>query len=194
VRGIVRLSAGVHLSACILGGIGVATLVRRAGRHSAPVAVALVVVAGLAVLRAQGRGLAPHYEWESFTVQTPAEAIDFFAELAAMGNRGPLFEVPPQGLNLFTTPKRILRAYHHRRRTSACFGSYRPPGADELEALATRLPDRAAAEALRQAGFTTLIVDGASAIAPLARASQAADSPLRLLRRSRRMAAFAIEP
>jgi hypothetical protein len=56
------------------------------------------------------------------------------------------------------------------------------------------LPERAAAQTLRQAGFTTLIVDGPGAIARLVRATRAPDSPLRLLRRGRRLAAFAIEP
>jgi hypothetical protein len=102
--------------------------------------------------------------------------------------------VPPDGLNLFTAPKRILRGFHHRRRTSACFGSYRPPGMEDLEAMAARLPERAAAEALHQASFTTLIVDGPVAIESLVRATRAPDSPLRLLHRSRRLAAFAIEP
>jgi hypothetical protein len=194
VRGIVRLSAGVHLVACILAGIGVAALVRRAGALAPAIALALVVLAGIEVTRPRALGLEPHYEWQAYPVRVPAETIAFFAELARLGNTGPLFEVPPDGLNLFTAPKRILRGFHHRRRTSACFGSYRPPGMEDLEAMAARLPERAAAEALHQASFTTLIVDGPVAIESLVRATRAPDSPLRLLHRSRRLAAFAIEP
>jgi len=194
VRGIVRLSAGVHLAACVLAGIGVAVLVRRAGRLGAPLGVALVVAAWLEVMRPPLLGLQPQYVWRPYDIEVPAETIAFFDELARLGNTGPLFEVPPDGLHLFTTPKRILRSFHHGRRTSACFGSYQPPGLQELDALGARLPDRDAAEALRRAGFTTLIVDGHRAIQPLVRAAQAPDAPLRLLHRGRRIAAFAIVP
>jgi hypothetical protein len=86
--------------------------------------------------------------------------IAFYEELARRGNRGPILELPldEREHRIHSSPRRILVSAWHRRRTSACFGSYRPPGQQRLEALAGDLPSPAAIAGLADLGFTTVVV------------------------------------
>ncbi len=98
---------------------------------------------------------------ETVEVRVDPEEIRFFEELDAMGNRGPILEVPLLtgiGRSLHA-PSRILPAAYHHRRLSTCFGSFRAPGRDLLAELVERLPESAAIEELRQLGFTTLVLN-----------------------------------
>jgi hypothetical protein len=126
--------------------------------------------------------------------------VEFFETLEEKGSRGPLFEVPCFD-NRFQTnrdmPRRILLSAYHRRRTSACFASYRPPREAKLAAIAQRLPQDEAVRELAALGFTTLLVHhrgeaggvwkrrfAASAVRP--------DAPLRVLHATTDMTAFEI--
>jgi hypothetical protein len=58
----------------------------------------------------------------------------------------------------------LLSTYHHRR-TSGCYNSVLPPETRELPDLANALPDPEALAALRERGFTTVVVHHARAAA-----------------------------
>ena len=90
--------------------------------------------------------------------QPASGAAAFFEKLAELGDDGPL-EVPVDQTRgaLWIGAPRIMLSLYHRRRTSACFGSYPPPGREALAVLASRLPEPEAIDSLSQMGFTTVI-------------------------------------
>ncbi len=161
VRIPLKIAIGAHPAQCILAGIGFAGLLRlwrwRGGWLVGLVCVALVFVE---VVRPPFLGLTPAVVYESFDARPRQLDIQFYEQLEARGNRGPLFEIPipktPKGYFWpGTSPDILLSAYHHRR-TSACYASYRQPHRSQLESISERLPSREAMEELRQFGFTTI--------------------------------------
>ncbi len=159
IRGVSRLYSGVLLALCVLAGLGVAALLRVAPARSRPVVVAaLVLAAAIDTLRPPALGLAPRVAFEMTPIAPTSEQVGFFRELAELGNAGPIAEVPlDRRTQLRNNTAILLSAYHHRR-TSACRNSFLPPRLGELETTLARLPDPSAVRALRDLGFTTVVV------------------------------------
>jgi hypothetical protein len=198
VRAPGNLSIGVQLAVCLLAGLGAAALLRVVPeRLRAGAAVVLVVAAAVDVLRPGWLGFEPRTRFERIAIHPADEDLAFFAALEAMGDHGPIVEFPVVRRTGAAAVSPILISGWHGRRTSACIGSFQPAELAEVEAIAAGLPDRAAVEALRAMGFVTLIVHeiGRAPLAPgFLQAAQREQSGLRLLRRSSRMTAFALEP
>lgn len=99
-------------------------------------------------------------------VRVDPSEIEFFEDLAALGNDGPILELPlPIGQSVGSmSVKRILATQYHRRRTYTCFGSYHPGGREAIAEILARLPERAAQRELRELGFTTLILYHAAGV------------------------------
>jgi hypothetical protein len=202
VRGVLRLAAGVQGVLCILAGAGTAALIRLAGRRGAWVSGAAIASAFAACFGVPLLGAAPAYRWTYEAVHPDPESIAFFERLASMRDAGPLLELPLDGtarVPTFAGPDRILLSAWHGRPTSACFGSFIPPGRERLEQVAAGLPERESVRALRELGFTTLVIHhpGGLAHARLALrrfevAANAPDAPLRLLDESEAMTAYSL--
>jgi hypothetical protein len=158
VRVPARLTTGYHLAVCLLAGFGAAWLFDNVPRGRGAL-VAIVLAAALIEVFATTRGTARRFE--TLVVAPDADALELFETLARMGNSGPILELPLGGSekeNVFKAPPRILMSAYHHRRTSACYGSFLPPGREELRRDALMLPTRAAAVRIRDRGFTTVIV------------------------------------
>jgi len=154
IRLVFRLSVAMLISVCILVGIGAAWLIVRSGKHATLTGAVIIVLAMLSIIpEPSPRG----------TVQVRArpQEIRFFEQLEAMGNRGPILEVPLMtGIaRSLIAPNKILLTAYHNRRTSTCFGSFRAAELKALEELVEGLPEPSAIDGLRQFGFTTLIVN-----------------------------------
>ncbi|HVN39061.1 MAG TPA: hypothetical protein VMW19_12915 [Myxococcota bacterium] len=194
IRVIARLGTGPHLVACVLAGMGIAAAQNAARGHAGAVGAALVAVIFACVV-----GVGPR-RWSLSELRPPAESIDFFAELAQLGSAGPLLELPLDfvgGASTNLGASRILLESWHGRRTSACFGSFAPPGRDQLQQLALRLPDREAVRALRAQGFTTVVLHHPNGLAaalpqlrPFERARAESEPVLRLLQHGASMSAY----
>jgi hypothetical protein len=158
IRGVARLALTVQVVLSILAGMGAAVLLRSFGRRST---VASVVLVGFVVIYAQWPnvlGLERPFRWETVRISPSPQKVQFFSDLAALGNQGPMLELPAKSglFSLIADPNRILLTFYHRRRTSACFGSYTP----DREQLMLAIDDLSSAESketLRQMGFTTVI-------------------------------------
>jgi len=146
---------------CVLAGIGAAGALRvlpaRARSLAGAALVAAVFLEGIAL---PGMGEGPRFG--AFRLRPPDAEIDFFAGLAAAGNRGPLLELPlHRGNPAYTfraAPRQqLLTAYHHRR-TSACYVSFIPDSVRALAEHAAELPGPAGVERIRALGFTTVVV------------------------------------
>jgi len=159
VRGVGRLGTAVHLVACVLAGAGLAAAIALAGRYGHAVSAAGVAVAIFACF---GFPWPAPLGWQLEPVRPAQATIDFFTSLEERGNTGPMLELPIDfGADDWTYPgpRRILLSFWHGRRTSACFGSFfRPPTRDEVVVHASALPAQAAIDALREMGFTTLVM------------------------------------
>lgn len=184
-------ATGLTLAVCALSGIGAAALLRRVpARFQAAAAGVLIAAAGVAALRP---GLPARFPVEPVRLRPARADIAFFEALERKGNRGPLFEVPVQlrvGLGgPGSAISQVLLSAYHGRRTSGCYNSILPRETRELSARAARLPEPSALGALRDLGFTTLVVHHARAPA-LAPALDAAG--LARLHRTPSMSAWAL--
>lgn len=159
IRGVSRFALGVHIVLSLLAGIGASALIGRFGRGSSIASVVLVLaVASLTLLWPGIVGFDGTTRWNTLEIRPKAEDIRFFADLARLGNEGPILELPfdDGGYLLFLAPDRISLSFYHERRTSACFGSY-TPDRSELKRAAAALPAVEAKETLMRMGFTTVI-------------------------------------
>jgi hypothetical protein len=203
VRGVFRLGQGPHLVLSLLAGLGAAALIRASGRAAPVLGAVLVLVAGFDVLRAPAAGLHRTYAWSYQSVAPDPEALAFFGELERQGNDGPILELPlrsgPSRVRMST--RRILLNAYHGRRTSACFGSYRPPGRARLAALGRRLTEPESIRELAELGFTTAVLElpperRHQKEAPLRRLDREARdaSGLAPIHRTERRSAYALRP
>jgi hypothetical protein len=159
VRVVFRLAIGVVLVLALLAAAGVAACVRRAGRFAVPVGAALVALAAFEAVAAPLVVGGAEARLRVLSIRPYQPALDFFAALEARGNRGALLELPYENdESMLAAPHRILVGAWHRRRTSACYGSYFLPEREKVAALAAALPDPGAVRELAALGFTTIVV------------------------------------
>jgi len=163
IRAVLRLTVASHIVVGILAGMGAAWLIKRSGTMERVVGGAMIVLTLLSIVPE------PHPR-QTVEVNVDPDEIRFFKELEAMGNRGPVLELPfLTGISRsMRAPSRILPAAYHHRRMSACYGSFVESGREELAELVEQIPERNAIDGLRQLGFTTLILDKRPAIYELA--------------------------
>jgi hypothetical protein len=162
VRAPGRAATAAQLALSILAGIAAAALVGRVPLRARPaVGGALVLLAVLTTLPTPSVSWGETRAFDPLRVRPQQPDLDLFGELSRRGNTGPLFEIPMdwnRETSLRFAPKRILMAAYHHRRTSACYGAFRPPGRQRLGRIAAALPAREAVQEARGLGFTTLVV------------------------------------
>jgi len=156
------LAPGVVLVSCILAGAGAGALLRALPRAAAPwVAAALLGVVWVDVLRPGGLGLAPRVTFEGLALRPSPASLDFFEHLEAIGNEGPLLELPMDHEDLHyrynLAPVAHLLTAYHGRRSSSCYSSFVPQQVQNLRRLRD-LEDPDTLEKARALGFTTVIV------------------------------------
>jgi hypothetical protein len=200
VRVVFRLVIGVVLVLAVLAGAGVAACVRRAGRLGPPIGAALAAAAALEVVAVPVLAREAAGGLRAEAIRPFQESLDFFAALEARGNRGTILELPYEEVQTaLAAPYRILVSAWHRRRTSACFGSYFLPEREKVSALAAALPDPGAVRGLAAHGFTTIVVHepkgwwGAPVVARLTAGTGRRHARLRPILATEGAAAFAIE-
>lgn len=160
------LAPGVLLVVCLFAGFGAAALLRATPRRWLPAATAaLLALVWADALRPAFLGLTPRVRFEALTMRPPQPALDFYARLDRLGNRGPMLELPiDRDDNGYAfndaTLQHLLSAYHHRR-TSGCYSSFIPDEVRRLSELSPLTGPQALARA-RELGFTTVIVHHAS--------------------------------
>jgi hypothetical protein len=194
------LYSATHVCLSVLLAFGCAGLLsriplpwRRIGEFAA-IAAACVMAFDL--------GLIPGVVYHLVRQRPPEERLAFFQQLDAIGNRGPLLELPlVEGIELAdrASDSLLSSAYHHRQ-TSECFSAfvegYMPA---DLRLATEALPSRTALAVVRRAGFTTILVHlsskmgaGAQLAKRLQAAAEADPAPLRLVAHGAGMMAFEI--
>ena len=195
-----RIETGSHLGLCILAGLGAAALLQRGSRfaHALGVAIIVAAVAETAVLVAPVR---PSQARGSLVTVAPApDDVQLFASLARMGNDGAVLELPMGDADhefLFRAPRRVLLTASQGRRTSACYGSFLPPGREQLRLDSLELPAAGAMTRICAQGFTTALVHldtplGRHAADRFLEASMSAGGGTSLLASSRSIMAFSL--
>ncbi len=157
VRGPGSAFAGAHMALALLAGLGAAALLRTLPRRHAPwIAALLVALAYVDTLRPESLGLSPRIRFVPHAIRPPEDALTFFEELAALGDRGPILEAPYHELAFATNTERMLLSAYHHRPTSAC---YNPPPESQALALTIReLPLPRAVRRAGQLGFRTIVL------------------------------------
>jgi acetyl esterase/lipase len=153
-RGLARARLGVYLVVAFLAGYGV--LVLTEGRRRVARLVAVGLFSGAALLEVLWPPLARSsfahsVELRPAHMRPAAGVLALYAEAAPGG----VVDVP---LRRRRAGEYLLLAAYHGRPVAACYNSYAVPIVADVEALAARLPDRAAADALYALGFRTLVV------------------------------------
>jgi hypothetical protein len=161
LRGLHNIAQGVPLAATFLAGWGMAVVTRALPRPAAVVAVALAVVgAGAEVFHPDlarasfGRPL----DMNTVAARPPAEERALLARLAV----GPVLDLPYLPGNLATwfayVPHYATFRMFHQHRIAACPASLGGPAEPDVGALAARLPDARAADALYAIGFRNVVI------------------------------------
>lgn len=201
IRVVARLSAGVHLVACVLAGMGAAALIGLARRYGTLVGAVLVGVAAFDVAGPPLLRIEPTYTWQLHPAAASEASIEFYRALEALGDTGPLLELPVdrEAGGIAFAPSRILLSFYHHRRTSACYGSYYDRGdRGRIVGLAERLPGADAVDQLRGMGFRTVVVDQPVVDQALRQRIDAAgrdgSDQLPVLHRNGSMAAYSLGP
>ena len=84
--------------------------------------------------------------------------LAFFDRLAAVGDEGPILELPMEPGLRSRDGLSILVAAYHSRPTSACYNSFLPQQTRRVQALARALPEARAIQALHEMGFRTVVL------------------------------------
>ena len=157
-----KISIGIHPVVCLLAGIGAASLLA-VWRWRGVRIIETLAVAGvfLSTFFPQNVGLPERPLIDAFRISPSPAAIRAYAELEALGNEGPIFEIPLPGRKTAplwpaTSPRVLYSAYHHRR-TSSCNSSNQHPDGELIAKLAHEIPNSAALDRLKRIGFTTLV-------------------------------------
>ena len=156
IRLIPRLWTAGLFAVAVIAGIGAAAVIRRS-----PALLCPVVLAGCFLFAAVGATKTDSRRLVAYEASISPAIRSFYERVESTAADGALLEVPVRhGFATILDPDRILYSYYHRKRTSACFGSYRPSHLKELARLARGLPAAAARRRLRNSGFATVIVEG----------------------------------
>jgi hypothetical protein len=159
VRVLASLRFGVFLVVAFLSAYGVQALTQRLHRRlRAGVGAALVL---LVLAEALHPGIARRiYSWSpalDAEAERPGEdVIAIFDEAPP----GAVLDLPaPRGAGDFSrTSRSVFLAAYHGRAVAACYNSFDSPIQGDVDALARRLPSRAASDALHALGFRVLVV------------------------------------
>jgi hypothetical protein len=159
VRGPGSMYSGTLLALCVLAGLGAGAVLRVVPRHYATVTASVLILLAYAdtflprVLTQESRA-----SYAVVPMRPAVEQIEFFEKLESLGNSGPILELPNEtGGATRASASLLLSAYHHRP-TSQCYNSFRPQVLQEVRELGARLPQAGAVRALREMGFTTVVV------------------------------------
>jgi hypothetical protein len=197
VRGPFVLAVGLHLALSLLAGLGAARLLRLAPARARLAASGLLLAVVFAdTLHPELVGARAPVSFRSLELTQNERALrGLFAQLARLGDRGPVAEIPsgsPFALQREAS-RTLLQAFHHRP-TSACYNSVIPAETQRVRRLTRDLPDAEALRELRALGFTTLLVHGGPELQQRMRAAAAAHGGLRELRANAAAAAWSIAP
>jgi hypothetical protein len=148
----------VFLVAAFLAGYGVLALTQRRGT------VARGALTGALAAAALLDAFWPPLARASFgrVPQLRAHRVEPAAELLALyasQGDGAVLDIPLRGRKLpLASGEYVFLAAYHERPVGACYNSYAIPLVKDIEALAARVPERRAVEALHALGFRTLVV------------------------------------
>ena len=149
--------SAAHVALCALAGLGLARLLERVpDRQRTPAAIAVVAVVAVGTLLP---GLPGRLELDVGRLRPAEELLAFHDALSARGNTGPIVELPMDGRDGNRQSRALLLTAYHRRPIAYCWNSSLPAEHVRVQALARRIPEPAAVDALRADGFTTLIVN-----------------------------------
>jgi hypothetical protein len=159
VRGLGLGRPTVHLSCALLAAYGVVAIAARlpAGwRMLAPLALACAVVVENVVpaVATSSFGVAPLLETRPLA--PPSPALRALYARTVQGAVVDLLPCSPYGFGC--RAHYLVHAAYHEHPTAVCIGSYDSPLTEQIDALANRLPDGAAADALGALGFATIVV------------------------------------
>ncbi|MCS5636297.1 MAG: hypothetical protein NZ990_07250 [Myxococcota bacterium] len=161
VRVISLMGAGVHLSACVLAGIGAAALIRLAGRQKNLAQGFVLGLAAVDILAPPIPGFTAGGSAEGLDIRPSNESIGFFEQLGETGPPGWILELPfdhGSGTTVKLAPERILLSFYHRRRTSACYSAYPPRGRAALARSVETPLDAEALRVLQDQGFGLIVL------------------------------------
>ncbi len=171
-----RLGIGALIGGCLLVGLAFAEIIRRiplqeSGRRVAAAVLGIVVLLAAHAEYDRGAGAPPVRRLaplpRSYPLQKPADGSSPLVALAQKID-GPLLELPIPRSNRDqpTAPSQaraMYRAIFHRRPILNGYSGYWPSGFPARVALARRLPDPAALEALgRETGLRLILLRAAS--------------------------------
>jgi len=163
VRAVPAIRIGAYLALAVLAGYGVRALGERLGpRARAALAAALVAAAFVEVfvpaVATPTLGVTP-VPMGVRRLRPPADVHGLGAALPD----GPVLDLPfavDDVGRLRDMAHYVLLAAYHRRPVAACYNSFTVPIFDDVGALAARLPDVRAADALWALGFRAVVVHG----------------------------------
>ncbi|MCH2184385.1 hypothetical protein MK280_00775, partial [Myxococcota bacterium] len=160
IRVIGFLYPGFHLIVCLLAGLGASKLLDRAPKKRRRIAgLALILITFGLTVRSPVMAPSPDAEMTIFEAGPSPTDLQFFAELEAEGNEGPILILPPRRrLEMHETSIETLLTVYHHRPISSCNTSFVPPEESLVLKLAEGLPRRKALQNLRQLGFTTIVI------------------------------------
>ena len=201
-RGPFWIYGGTHVCLSILVAFGCAGLLGRIGSRWRRLAEVISVLAALTI--AFDGGLIPHVGYEFVRQRPSEERLAFFRGLDAVGNRGPMLELPVVHELEWedrASASLLSSAYHHRQ-TSECWSSfYEGYLPTNLLIAIDALPSSRALAAIRRTGFTTILVhlEGATGAGQrladrLQEAAESHAAPLRVVGRAAGIVAFEIVP
>jgi hypothetical protein len=158
--GVVRapgaIAHGSYLVLALLAGLGTRRLLTWLPDRAASVlGWSLVAIMFVDILRPGLPGALPLSTWE---FRPPEGKLAFFAELEAAGNAGPIVELPSPSRPHPVYGLSILTSAYHFRPTSRCHNSFVPPETLQAEEVSRELPSPDAIRALREMGFTTVVL------------------------------------
>jgi hypothetical protein len=143
----------------LLIGIGMAALIRRVpDRFRVILTIGLVAIFFAEAARPSWLGPERTMKYTAFPMRPPQPVLDLYSELEAMGNTGPLLQVPAAPRQPRREAFATLLSAYHGRKTGQCYNSLHTPDVDHVREVSAGLPSRESVEALRRIGFTTLVV------------------------------------
>lgn len=160
VRAGAAIGRGTLVAVALLAGYGVLVLVealRPRARALVTVAIAATVLAEVFMPAAAQRSFGTSLTMRAHWVRPPDALLALYQQTP----EGPVLDLPftfdANGITRFMPHYVFLGAFHHRP-VGACYNSFTVAIQTDIEMLASRMPDAAAAEALAALGFRTVVV------------------------------------